>query len=110
MAVGKMRAVVTFLQNVPTAKGAGFADNYTTLLNTRGELVDLSDFRTLGFGEIDDGSTKKLICRFQTAIANSLRSDTKIVIDTITYTMQGRPKLIDQKKHLYEFRIQCQQL
>jgi len=108
--IGKMRAVVTFLQNTPTAKGAGFVDNYSTLVNTRGQLINLSDSRGLSFGAISDNSSFKLICRFQTALANALRSDTKIVIDTITYTMNGRPKLIDQKKHLYEFNIQCQQV
>lgn len=107
MAIGKMREVVVFLANSPTAAaGRGQVDNYSTLLTTRGQLIKKSESRNLSFGTLNDNDFFTLICRFQTAIANTLRSDTKIVIDSVTYTMNGRPKLIDQRKHLYEFNIQ----
>lgn len=108
MVIGKMREVVVFLQNTPVAKGAGYEDNYSTLVTTRGQLIDSGESRGLSFGAILDTETPKLIVRFQTALANALRSDTKIVINSVTYTMNGRPKLIDQKKHLYEFRLAAQ--
>ena len=102
-----MREVVVFLQNTPTATaGRGSADNYATLLTTRGQLMDAGDNRALSFGAIADNTFMRLICRFQTALAASLRSDTKVVISGITYTLNGQPKLIDQKKHLYEFSLQ----
>lgn len=109
MIVGKMRETVLFLQNTPTVKGAGSVDNYTNLLTTRGQLIDNSGSRNLSFGAIVDNGSWRLICRFQTALANSLRSDTKVVINTITYTINGRPKLVDQKKHIYEFSLSSQQ-
>lgn len=103
-----MRETVLFLANSPTANGAGFVDNYTTLCTTRGQLIDSGGTREISYGAIADSSTAKLICRFQTALANSLRSDTKIVISGITYTMNGQPILVNQRKHLYEFKIQAQ--
>lgn len=105
---GAMREVVVFLQNTPTATtGRGQADNYTTLLTTRGQLLDAGDNRSLGFAVIADNSFMTLRCRFQNALASNLRSDTKIVINSITYTMNGMPKLVDQRKHIYEFSIQA---
>lgn len=107
MAVGQMTEVVVFLANTPTAKGAGYVDQYGTLLTTRGRLVANSGSRNLAFGSIADNQSFTLTCRFQTALAAGLRSDTKIVISGVTYTFSSY-KLIDQKKHLYEFQIQCQ--
>ena len=105
-----MRESVVFLQNTPTATGTGgYKDNYETLLTTRGQLIDKAGNRSLSFGEIKDNTSMTLIVRFQTALANALRSDTKIVISGITYTPTNW-KLIDQKKHLYQFEIQCQTL
>lgn len=100
-----MREVVTFMKNTPTAKGAGFVDNYTTLLTTRGQFIHGSGSRGLQFGAVTDSVSARLIVRFQTALATNLRSDTKLVISGATYTMNGMPKLIDQLKHLYEFSI-----
>lgn len=109
MAIGKMREVVVFLTNTPTTTtGRGSVDNYTPLLTTRGQLKDAGDNRGLAFGAIADNTYMELICRFQTALAAALRSDTKIVISGVTYTMNGQPNLIDQKKHLYKFKIQAQ--
>lgn len=102
-----MRETVVFLQNTPTVKGAGFEDNYTTLLTTRGQLIDRSGSRGLSFGTIQDSNFLSLRVRFQAALAAALRSDTKIVISGVTYTFSTYA-LIDQKKHLYEFQIQSQ--
>lgn len=107
MAVGKMTESVVFLANTPTAKGAGYVDQYATLLTTRGQLISNSGNRSLNFGAIADNQSYTLICRFQTALAAGLRSDTKVVISGVTYTINSF-KLKDQKKHLYEFQIQCQ--
>lgn len=106
--IGKMREVVEFRQNSPTPQGAGYVDNYTTLLTTRGQFINSGDSRSLSFGALTDNVNARLIVRFQTALAAGLRSDTKIIINNITYTMQGMPKLIDQIKHLYEFRISAE--
>lgn len=108
MAIGKMRESVVFLQNTPAATGTGgYADNYSTLLTCRGQLVDRSGSRVLSYGEVADNSRMSLIVRFQSALAAALRSDTKIVINGDTYTFTTW-KLIDQRKHLYQFDIQCQ--
>lgn len=96
-----------FLQNTPTVAGAGYADNYTTLLTTRGQLIDKSGNRGLSYGEVANSNFMTLRCRFQTALAASLRSDTKIVIDSISYTFSTYA-LVDQRKHIYEFEIQSQ--
>lgn len=104
-----MREVVVFLTNTPTAKGAGWEDNFTTLLTTRGQLINDSNSRGMQFGSIEDNNRSTLRVRFQSALAAALRSDTKIVISGITYTMNGRPKLVDQRKHLYEFSISMYQ-
>lgn len=108
--VGKMREVVVFLVNNPTVNpSGGQVDSYTTLLTTRGMLVDNSGARILTFNAIEDVKAVYMICRFQTAITNTLRTDTKVVMNSVTYTMQGRPKLINQLKHLYQFELKCQQ-
>ena len=111
MPVNHPEPVPLFLVNTPAATGGGgYSDSYATLLTTRGQLINSGDNRSLSFGAIADSNFMRLICRFQTALASGLRSDTKIVIDGITYTMNGRPKLINQRKHVYEFSIQAQTL
>jgi hypothetical protein len=103
-----MRESVVFLSNTPVpAAGGGFTDNYTTLCTTRGQLISKSGSRSLSFGVVADNSFMTLRVRFQTTLANALRSDTKIVISGDTYTFTNYT-LIDQKKHLYEFQIQAQ--
>lgn len=106
--IGKMRESVEFKTNSPTAAGAGFADSYTTLLTTRGQLVRASENRSLSFGAIADNESYVLYVRFQSAIDAVLRSDVKIVISGVTYTMNGRPKLIEQRKHIYKFKLNAQ--
>lgn len=102
--IGKMREVVEFRQNTPPAAGAGFVDSYTTLLTTRGQLIQNSNSRSLSFGAIGDTAGYKLIVRFQSAISAAIKPDTKILISGLLYTHSGF-RLIDQKKHLYEFDI-----
>lgn len=107
--IGKMRESVTFRVNTPTANGAGFSDVYSDLLTTRGQLEKSSANRSLTFGEIADNDSYDLYVRWQITLDSNLRSDTKIVINSVVYTMNGRPELIDQRKHIYKFKIQCQQ-
>lgn len=107
MVIGRMKEVVVFLSNTSTQSGAGWVDNYTTLLTTRGQLTDRGGSRSLSYGEVADNSSMRLIVRFQSALAAAIRSDMKIVISSVTYTFSSY-KLIDQRKHLYEFLIQCQ--
>lgn len=109
MVIGKMRESVTFRVNTPTALGAGFTDQYADLLTTRGQLVRNSSNRFLSFGEGVDSNSYTLFVRFQTTLDSNLRSDTKIVISGVTYTMNGRPELVDERKHIYKFQVQCQQ-
>jgi hypothetical protein len=105
MGIGKMTEVVIFLKNVPTTSGPGATDNYSTLLTTRGQLIDKGGSRQLSYGGIADATSMTLICRFQTSLESNLRTDTKIIIGNNTYTF-SHWKLIDQKKHLYQFEIQ----
>lgn len=100
-----MTEVVEFRQNTPTTEeGGGDADNYTTLLTTRGQLISNSGGRGLSFGAIQDSFSFTLRVRFQSALEAALRSDTKILISGSLYTFSTY-KLIDQKKHLYEFQV-----
>lgn len=105
MGIGKMREVVIFLKNVPTTSGPGATDNYSPLLTTRGQLIDRGGNRELSFSSLVDATSMSLICRFQNSLAQNLRSDTKILIGDKTFTF-SHYKLIDQKKHLYQFEIQ----
>lgn len=107
MAIGKMTETVIFLTNTPVVKGAGWEDSYSTLLTTRGQLIDGSGGRSLSYGEVADSASKRLLVRFQNNLESAMRSDIKILINSITYTMTSF-RLVDQKKHLYEFQIQCQ--
>lgn len=103
-----MREVVVFLQNTPVpAQGGGYTDSYSNLCTTRGQLIDNSGGRSLSFGAGVNTASFRLIVRFQAALFNNLRSDTKVVISGVTYTITDS-KLVDQKKHLYEFSISCQ--
>lgn len=108
-----MRSSVEFLVNNATTAAttdraaievAGKNDNYVSLLTTRGRLRKKSGDRSLLAGLIESKETFELICRFQTTLESSLRSDVKIVIDGKIYTISSWEK-IDEIKHWYKFLL-----
>lgn len=112
-AIGQFRQTVVFMANTATTSATtireavttgGKNDNYSILLTTRGRLRKSNGSRGLSFGLVADDETYELVCRFQTALEASLRTDTKIIIDSKTYTPQSWEK-VDQLNHIYIFRI-----
>lgn len=112
LTIGQMRQVVYFLVNTPTqsatatreAVGTGKNDVYAVLLTTRGRLRKNNGNRQMLFGMVESSETYDLICRFQSALAGSLRVDMKIIIDQKTYTPAAWEK-IDEINHLYKFTL-----
>lgn len=86
--IGEMRSVVQMLKNVPTdAIGGGARDHYGIIVTTRGRLRKTGGSRTLNLSEISNAETYELILRYQTAIENDLRIDTKFLINGLVYTI-----------------------
>lgn len=85
--IGEMRSVVQMLKNVPTIAGAGYEDHYGIIVTTRGRLRKSGGNRTLSFSEIVNAETYELIMRYQVAIDNDLRIDTKFLINGLVYTI-----------------------
>ena len=110
MVIGKMIQKVIFKQNNPSATNTGGGtDSYSTLLTTRCRLEKSSGSRNLSFGEVMFSDSYDMTVRFQTLLESNLRSDMKVEIDGVTYTINSF-QLIDQKKDYYKINIQCQQV
>lgn len=95
--IGRMRYVVYFCLNAPTAKGAGFQDNYGALVQTRGDLRKSSGSRSNVFNEIEADSSYTLWVRRQIAILNNITVAAKFVIDNVWYTVTSW----EEVDHLY---------
>lgn len=102
MVIGQLKQVVRFDKNIPTPLGAGFADVYTTLLTTRGHLKKVSGQRANSFGDVEHVDRFDLYVRYQTDLDENLRTDTKIVIDEKTYTIQTYER-VGEKSFYYHF-------
>jgi hypothetical protein len=96
----RMDKIVVFKSNTPTTKGAGSADSYSTLCTTRGRLKKSSSVRTLSAGEMSFDGTYELIVRYQDTIHNAIRNDLKILIDSVTYTIQSWEKMREKRFYL----------
>lgn len=113
LTIGQFRQVVYFLANAATTNATttrlatssgGKNDNYTILVTTRGKLRKSHGSRELSFGLVQESETYTLLCRFETALESNLRVDTKIIIDSKTYTLQSWEK-VEQINHIYSFKL-----
>lgn len=103
MSIGEMRSIVLFEQNNPVDDGSGGqADNYTTLLSTRGRLRQLKSYKDLEQGDILFDRGYELICRWRSDLV--INKDTRITINGEHYRITGY-ELADEIKHWYRFTI-----
>lgn len=103
--LGKLRQSGQLQINTPIQQGAGFKDNYTTLLTCRGDLTKARGDRGLNSGEVDISSTWFWDCRYQSAIANvTNKKSIRWIIDGRKFTVNNY-ELIDQKKRYYRFTL-----
>lgn len=89
--------MAAFKQNTPTAKGAGYTDQYATLLTARGRLKKKSGNRSLSFGAVGEENSFEFITYYQTALANSLNTAMKVEIESKTYTIDSWEKVGEEK-------------
>lgn len=99
MDIGRFDKLVTFKVNTPAATGAGSTDSYSTLLQAWGSLKKSNSSRGLSYGESAFDNTYTLIVYYQDSIYNAIRTDLKVDIDSVTYTVTGWEKL--QEKRFY---------
>lgn len=103
--VGKFRQSGQLQTNARIQQGAGFKDNFTTLLTCRGSLNKLRGNRSFNYSETDINATWEWICRYQVAIDNiSNKKSIRWIIDGRRFTVNNY-KLIDQKKKYYRFTL-----
>lgn len=101
--IGKLRQSGQLQTNAPIAQGAGFKDNFTTLLTCRGELTKLRGNRALDNSEVVINNAWQWICRFQTAIEGvTTKKSIRWIIDGRRFTVNDY-ELIDHKKRYYRF-------
>ena len=99
------KGTVVFKQNTPTTTtSGGGADSYATLVTTDGRLRKRSGNRGLQAGEVGFNSSWELITRYQDTIFNAYRSDMKVDIDGVRYTVQSCDK-IDEKRFWLRFDL-----
>jgi hypothetical protein len=96
-----LKTVVIFKTKTPssTSTGGGI-DSYSTLLTTRGRFRKQGSNRSLSFGEMTFAGTYELIVRYQDAIFNALRTDLRVTIDSIDYTIQSWEKLNEERFYI----------
>ena len=103
--IGKLRDSGQLQINTPAQQGAGFKDNYTTLLTCRGNLTKSRGYRELNSSEIDINGDWVWICRYQLAIEGiSNKKAIRWIIDGRRFTVNNY-ELIDQKKRYYRFTL-----
>lgn len=103
--IGKLRQSGQLQVNTPIQQGAGYKDNYATLLTCRGELVKLNGNRVLDNSEVVINASWSWICRYQTAIQNiTNKKSIRWVIDGRRFTVNNY-ELIDQKKNYIRFTL-----
>lgn len=103
--IGEMNAPAQLQRNTPTPVGAGFKDNYTEILRTRGKLEKKTGRRVMDSGEILIYSFWVFECRFQAAIENEVeKKSMRWVINNRFFTIDSY-ELIDQKPFYYRFNL-----
>lgn len=103
--IGKLRQSGQLQVNTPVQQGAGYKDNFTTLLTCRGELRKSNGSRGLNSGEVNINASWEWICRVQSAISTVTNKKLILwVIDGRKFTVNNY-ELIDQKKRHYRFTL-----
>lgn len=103
--IGQLRQSGQLQTNTPVAQGAGFKDNYTTLLTCRGRLTELRGNRALNSAEVSINTAWEWICRFQTTIDGiGAKKSIRWIIDGRKFTVNNY-ELIDHKKKYYRFTL-----
>ena len=102
------KGTVVFKSNTrsATATGGGI-DSYSTLVTTDGRLTQLRKDRGMGFSEVSFSGAYELIVRYQDTIFNAIRTDLKIEVDSVRYTIQSWEKM-DEKRFYLKFIINRQ--
>ena len=103
--IGKLRQSGQLQVNTPVQQGAGYKDNYTTLLTCRGELAKSRGNRSLDSSEVNIDALWEWKCRYQSAIdAITNKKTIRWIIDGRRFTVNNY-ELIDQKKRFYRFTL-----
>jgi hypothetical protein len=103
--IGRLRQSGQLQVNTPTQQGAGFKDNFATLLTCRGELTKVRGDRSLSSSEVNINASWYWVCRVQTAINGVInKKSIRWIIDGRTFTVNNY-ELIDQKKRYYRFTL-----
>lgn len=102
--VGNMRSLATFKKNQPIQAGAGQKDNYVTLFSVYGELNKNIGSRRLDAGEVVISSSHRFRCRFANELNAGLDKKCKVVINNITYTIDGWQRE-DERNFYYNFQL-----
>jgi hypothetical protein len=103
--IGKLRQSGQLQTNTRIQQGAGFKDNYSTLLTCRGRLTKLRGNRSFNDSETDINAAWEWICRYQVAIDNiTNKKAIRWIIDGRRFTVNNY-ELIDQKKRYYRFTL-----
>lgn len=103
--IGQLRQSGQLQTNTPIQQGAGYKDNYATLLTCRGKLTELNGSRSLNSSEVNINGDAEWIVRYQAAIANvTNKKSIRWIIDGRQFTVNNY-ELIDQKKRYYRFTL-----
>lgn len=104
-AIGKLKQVVKFFFDTPTALGAGKKDVFqgTADVTTKGYLKNQSGNRSLSFGDLTLDARSDLWVRYQSALTN-VKESTKIVIGTRVFKIQDTER-VDERNQFLHFVI-----
>lgn len=72
LVIGKFNKTVVVEQNTPVQQGAGWQDQWQTLLQTKGALKKRNGMRVLETGELYEDNNYDLWVRYQTLLAQNL--------------------------------------
>ena len=100
MDIGKLNKEIVFKQNVPLTKGAGKEDAYTTLLTTRGSMVQKSSSRGSNYGEIYDAKNWECVTRWQEALDGLDFMKMKLEYDSKTFQITSVEKIGEKRFYL----------
>src|SRR5438270_12720870 len=104
--IGELRLVGHFENNTgKVAYTAGYIDGYTNIITSvRCKLTGKKSFRKDEFGEIVQENLFEMICRFQSAIDQSIKVNTKFVQGNRRFTIIGFD-IIDERTFYYSFTL-----
>ncbi len=95
------KGTVVFKSNSTTSSATGGKiDSYSTLVTTDGRFRKRSGNRALNYGEQTFINSYELIVRYQDTIFNAVRSDLKIEVDSVRYTIESWEKMDEQRFYL----------